>query len=56
MSTTSVGDLLKDIEAKELLLNIPEAKEEMEVYIWWWEIQGREDLAKKAKNMVTQLQ
>jgi O-antigen ligase len=47
------GDLDK---ATELLLNIPEATDEMQVYIWWWETQNRSDLSQKAKNMAGQLE
>jgi hypothetical protein len=35
--------------AVELLSEIPEARYELEVYVWWWESQGRPDLAAKSK-------
>ena len=35
-----------------LLQAIPETGEEMKVYNWWWETQGRNDLAFNAANMV----
>jgi tetratricopeptide (TPR) repeat protein len=31
-----------------LLRNIPEAKDELDVYVWWWDTQGRHDLSFKA--------
>jgi hypothetical protein len=34
-----------------LLATIPEARQELEVYLWWWGTQGREDLATKADEM-----
>ena len=41
---------LGDMEAaQEFLIQIPEAKEELDVYVWWWEAQGRSDLSGKAK-------
>jgi hypothetical protein len=42
-------------KAQTLLDQIPEAKHEMEVYIWWWGTQGRPDLSKKASLMLSQL-
>jgi hypothetical protein len=47
-----LGDLDK---ARKLLDQIPEAQHEMEVYIWWWETQGRSDLSENASIMVSQL-
>jgi hypothetical protein len=38
-----------------LLADIPEAHEEMGVYIWWWGTQGREDLAQRAAQMAALL-
>jgi tetratricopeptide (TPR) repeat protein len=41
---------LGDMEAaQEFLIQIPEAKEELDVYVWWWEAQGRSDLSGNAK-------
>lgn len=38
-----------DTEKAVLFLSrIPEAKDELDSYIWWWGIQGRPDLAEKA--------
>jgi tetratricopeptide (TPR) repeat protein len=40
---------LGDLEKAELLLSkIPEAQEELDVYVWWWDTQGRDDLSNKA--------
>lgn len=40
---------LGDLERAELLLSkIPEAQEELDVYIWWWGTQGRDDLSDRA--------
>jgi lipopolysaccharide biosynthesis regulator YciM len=38
-------------QARILLQQIPEAHQEMRVYNWWWEAQGRSDLAVKAEEM-----
>ena len=41
-----------DLEkAQTLLIKIPEAKQEMDAYSWWWRQQGREDLAVQAVQM-----
>ena len=37
-------------KAKEFLVQIPEAEEELGVYTWWWETQGRGDLATRASD------
>ncbi|MFV2044822.1 MAG: O-antigen ligase family protein [Anaerolineales bacterium] len=37
--------------ALSLLAEIPEAKNEMSVYEWWWGTQGREDLASNAQSV-----
>jgi thioredoxin-like negative regulator of GroEL len=42
-------------KAQTLLDQIPEAKHEMEVYIWWWGTQGRPDLSEKAAIAFSQL-
>ena len=42
-------------KAQTLLNRIPEAQHEMEVYIWWWETQGRPDLSKNASIMISRL-
>jgi tetratricopeptide (TPR) repeat protein len=38
-------------KAADLLVQIPEAKEEMQNYIWWWQTQNRSDLAEHASIM-----
>lgn len=38
--------------AAPLLARIPEARDELEVYAWWWGTQGRKDLAERARHMV----
>lgn len=38
-------------KATQLLINLPEAKREMQVYAWWWGDRGREDLASHAEKM-----
>ncbi len=47
-----LGELDK---AQTLLGRIPEARDEMSVYIWWWETQGRPDLSENASMMVSRL-
>lgn len=42
------GDITK---AYEILEEIPEAAYEMEVYAWWWDSQGKSDLANYSENM-----
>ena len=49
---TWVGNLDR---AAPLLVNIPEAKREMEVYVWWWGTQERGDLADQAARMAALL-
>jgi tetratricopeptide (TPR) repeat protein len=41
--------------AQALLGRIPEAQDEMKVYIWWWKTQGRPDLSENASIMVSRL-
>jgi tetratricopeptide (TPR) repeat protein len=36
--------------AQPLLMTLPEAAKEMEVYTWWWGVQGRDDLAEHART------
>jgi len=38
--------------AQSLLSQTPETVEELDVYIWWWEAQGRNDLSKNASLML----
>ena len=47
-----LGELDK---AQALLGRIPEAQDEMSVYVWWWETQGRLDLSENASIMVPRL-
>ena len=48
---------LGDFEDAQLLLDkIPEAKNELDVYVWWWGTQGRPDLAEKASTMASRLE
>jgi tetratricopeptide (TPR) repeat protein len=42
-------------QAQKLLNRIPEAQNEMKVYSWWWETQGRSDLSARASMMVSRL-
>jgi len=42
-------------DALPLLANIPEAKNEMGVYSWWWGTQGRDDLAEAAGEIAEKL-
>lgn len=42
-------------KAQLLLTKIPEAKNELNIYSWWWGVQGRADLAEQASIMVPQL-
>lgn len=46
------GDMEK---AREFLSQIPEAREELDVYIWWWKAQNRSDLSENAKTALTVL-
>jgi hypothetical protein len=43
------------LKAKELLINIPEAGEEMDAYTWWWGTQNQANLANLASRMADQL-
>ena len=38
-------------KAQGYLQEIPEAKSEIDVYIWWWDVQGRHDLSLHAAAM-----
>ena len=42
--------------AQLLLTKIPEAKNELSIYNWWWGVQGRSDLSEKAAIMVSKLE
>lgn len=45
-----------EIEKAELLLaRIPEAKHELDVYIWWWNNRQRPELSDRASEMATSL-
>jgi O-antigen ligase len=41
--------------AAPLLNQIPEAGQELSTYVWWWETQGRGDLAENANSMLAYL-
>lgn len=48
---------LGEIEKAHLLLSkIPEARNELNVYNWWWGVQGRSDLADQASMMVSYIE
>lgn len=38
--------------AEALFADIPEARGELGVYVWWWGTQGRDDLARNASMML----
>ena len=42
--------------AVPVLATIPEALQEMRVYVWWWGVQGRQDLAAEAESMAERLE
>jgi tetratricopeptide (TPR) repeat protein len=42
-------------QAQSLLDRIPEAESELKVYVWWWQSQGRFDLAENASIMASRL-
>jgi thioredoxin-like negative regulator of GroEL len=44
-----------DEKAQLLLLQIPEARDELDVYAQWWVMQGRIDLSEKASNEIKYL-
>lgn len=46
------GDMEK---SQSLLFQIPEAYEELDVYIWWWKTQGRNDLSENAALILNRL-
>ena len=46
-----------DLDKSEALLNqLSESKQEMETYAWWWNTQGRSDLASYAKVLAKRLE
>jgi hypothetical protein len=45
-----LGDTTK---AESFLNQIPEAKDELEVYAWWWDTHGRHDLSVRASQQLT---
>jgi lipopolysaccharide biosynthesis regulator YciM len=48
---------LGDMEKAELLLSkIPEATRELDVYVWWWDEQGRPDLSMQASLIVSKME
>jgi len=42
-------------DALELLLGLQHVEQEMEAYVAWWRVHGREDLAQRAAEMLTRL-
>jgi tetratricopeptide (TPR) repeat protein len=40
-------------KANLVLKNIPEAQEELDVYIWWWSVQGQPNLSEQAAKMMS---
>jgi tetratricopeptide (TPR) repeat protein len=42
-------------QASSLLKSIPEAREELGVYAWWWKTQDRSDLAENSDKMLAQI-
>jgi tetratricopeptide (TPR) repeat protein len=42
-------------EAAQQLVVIPEARRELEIYVWWWGTQGRPDLADRAQRLASRL-
>jgi O-antigen ligase len=46
-----------NIDKAQLFLDkIPEAKTELDTYVWWWGVQGRPDLAQKASIISSKLE
>jgi hypothetical protein len=41
--------------AAGLLAKIPEVKNELPTYVWWWQTQGRADLSAFAQQMLDRL-
>jgi hypothetical protein len=41
--------------AQPLLNSLPEAKDELDVYVWWWQVQGRDDISHQASLMLSRL-
>ena len=41
--------------AQTILRQIPEARQEMEIYSWWWKVQTRDDLARNAQRISEKL-
>ncbi len=42
-------------KAQSLLERIPEAKYELDIYVWWWSVHERLDLAKQAFDLASRL-
>jgi hypothetical protein len=42
-------------DALGMMDRVPEARDEMSVYVWWWETQGRDDLAGQAEKVAATL-
>jgi lipopolysaccharide biosynthesis regulator YciM len=43
-------------KAQIFLSKIPEAKQELAVYVWWWQMQGRDGLSMNASVMNSKLE
>jgi len=42
-------------KARLYLERIPEAKSELDVYVWWWDTQGRQDLSANASRLASSM-
>jgi len=42
-------------KAQVLLADIPETKDELDTYVWWWKNQGRTDLSEMAYTMIDKM-
>jgi hypothetical protein len=40
-------------QAQAVLLRIPETKYELDIYVWWWDVHDRHDLAKNAFDLAS---
>ena len=43
------------VDALELLSGLPQIEREMQAYVNWWQVRGREELAERAADMLAQL-
>jgi hypothetical protein len=42
-------------KARFYLQSIPEAKSELDVYVWWWDTLGRQDLSANASRLASSI-